>query len=96
MKDQLSMFEQTTHDGGKPSITPVLNPTVHPDAKPRLGKQQQEILDRLQRGPATNVELAAIGIRYSARIHELRTAGYVIEKTTENHATGLVVYRLVR
>lgn len=36
------------------------------------------ILRRLERGPATNIELGDIARRYSARIEELRKSGYRI------------------
>ena len=37
----------------------------------------QEIVERLRQGPAMHTELAQIGVRYSARIEEMRKAGYV-------------------
>jgi len=62
------------------------------DGEPSRG---EKILARLRVGPATGIELlqAGGGIRYGARILELRRAGHAIE--TE---TGLdwPVYRLVR
>lgn len=52
----------------------------------------QKILDRLKQGPANSLELLRVGgIRYSARIHELRRQGHRIE--TEEHAEW-AVYRL--
>jgi len=42
------------------------------------------ILERLRQGPATTLELAAVGgIRFGARVLELRQAGHRI--TTEDH-----------
>lgn len=50
------------------------------------------ILARLQEGPANSLELLRVGgIRYSARVHELRKRGHRI--TTEEHAEW-AVYRL--
>jgi hypothetical protein len=51
------------------------------------------ILGRLQAGPATNVDLAAIALRYSARIFELRAAGHAITASPRGEA-GIVVYTL--
>ncbi len=46
------------------------------------------------KAPATNVELLAVGgMRFGARLYELRKAGHKIA-THENKATGLVVYEL--
>lgn len=42
--------------------------------------QGEMILDLLRLGPATSSQLNAICFRYSARIHELRKAGYHISK----------------
>ena len=48
----------------------------------------------LRAGPLTNVEVMHLGgLRYSARLHELRRTGHVIE-TEEHKATGVTVYRL--
>lgn len=50
------------------------------------------ILARLQQGPANSLELARVGgLRYSARVFELRRQGHRI--TTEEHA-DFAVYRL--
>ena len=70
------------------------NPTVSEAAKPRLGRQQQAILERLRRGPATNTELSQIAQRFSARIGELRAAGYDIRRTHDDHERGVYVYEL--
>lgn len=49
----------------------------------------QKILARLKEGPANSLELLRVGgIRYSARIHELRQQGHRIE--TEEHAEWAV------
>ena len=53
-----------------------------------------KVLARLHEGPATNVELAACGgVRYGARLFELRQAGYNIEALPQ--APGIWKYQLV-
>lgn len=72
----------------------LLNPSVDPRDEVRLGKQQLRLLDRLRKGPMTNVE-AVVDLRVmnaTARISELRQAGYQI--TATRGAEGLWVYRL--
>ena len=44
------------------------------DAK-RFSRQCAAILARLEHGPASNVELAAISIKYTGRISDLRKRG---------------------
>lgn len=61
---------------------------------PRLSRQCRRILDLLRRGPASNRELAALSLKYTGRISELRQAGYQIEVIQHDHATGLVLYDL--
>ena len=55
-----------------------VDPRLPADAETRVGRQQQAILERLRCGPATNLELSAIGLRYSSRISELRHQGFDI------------------
>jgi hypothetical protein len=59
----------------------------------RLNRQQDAIIERLRKGPATNAELVQI-IWFTARIHELRKAGYEIEIVKKDHESGLVWYAL--
>lgn len=62
----------------------------------RLQRKAMALLLALQDGPLTNVEAMHVGgLRYSARFHELRQAGYEIE-TEEHKNTGVTVYRLIR
>jgi hypothetical protein len=61
---------------------------------PRLNRQHARILERLQAGPATNYELAAIALRYSARIHELRKHGHAIATGPVDRDTGVAIYTL--
>lgn len=59
----------------------------------RLARVEERMLARLRQGPATNVELSHIGLKYTARISELRTRGYVIE--ADYVKRGLWRYTLV-
>lgn len=60
----------------------------------RRETKAQAILERLMAGPATTLDLAVIGgVRFGARLLELRQAGHRI--TTENHLE-YAVYRLER
>jgi len=54
--------------------------------------QNQKILARLMRGPATNGQLAKYTLRLSARIMDLRKAGYDIE--SKNIGGNTWLYRL--
>jgi len=45
----------------------------------KLSRQAKLILKRLERGEVSNVELNAIAFRYSARILDIRRAGYRVE-----------------
>lgn len=67
-------------------------PAVEPAEADRRDTQRQAILDRLRRGPATNLELNQIAFRYSARLHELRQAGHSIK--TERGEGGVCRYSL--
>lgn len=67
---------------------------VEAEAQPRLSRQNQAVLARLQRGPATNRELAEIALKYTGRISELRDAGYDVVLVSEDRKTGLAVYEL--
>lgn len=60
----------------------------------RLAGQNGEILARLQRGPATNSELAKLSLKYTSRISDLRKAGYTIAMTRVQG--GLTIYELAR
>lgn len=69
---------------------------VAAEEKPRLSGQNQAILDILQRRRATNKELGAISLKYTARISDIRKAGYDIRVVSHDRKSGLVVYELVR
>lgn len=60
----------------------------------RLSKQCYQILELLRQGPATNVQLAGIALKYTSRISDLRKAGYDVRVTSRNRTTGVTVYQL--
>jgi len=62
--------------------------------KIRRGTQVHKILERLRRGPATNVELAELAIKYSGRVSDLRALGYNIQCVNQNEH-GVTTYVLV-
>lgn len=59
----------------------------------RLASQNDRILARLKRGPATARELAGISLNYRARISDARKAGYAIACDYHRNG-GLSIYRL--
>ena len=59
----------------------------------RLDGSRARIRIRLEKGPATNGELAAIALRYGARLHELRRAGMRIK--TVALGNGMYEYAIV-
>lgn len=65
-----------------------------PDEQGRLQTQSARILQRLREGPASNQELSAIALRFGARLHDLRKAGYAVSVIERDHASGKVVYAL--
>ncbi len=73
MKDYTSsmpLFDGAAERNQPPAIP--LNSTVGPSDVVRLSDQHHAILARLRQGPATGPQLAAIAIRYSARLNELK------------------------
>jgi hypothetical protein len=70
------------------------NVTVPAAAVPRINRQCRLILERLREGRATNATLCGIGMKYNARISELRKAGYDVRCISHDHATGLAWYAL--
>ncbi len=72
MKDYTSSMP--LFDGAAQRNEPAipLNSTVEPSDAVRLSDQHHAILSRLREGPATGPQLAAIAIRYSARLNELK------------------------
>jgi len=59
----------------------------------RRTSQKTKILDRLQDGPATNVDLAALCLKYTGRISDLRHDGWDI-KAERLGVSGVTQYRL--
>jgi 23S rRNA C2498 (ribose-2'-O)-methylase RlmM len=72
-----------------------VNNTVDPVEVPRLSRQCALILERLRIGTVTNHELAAIALKYTGRISDLRAAGYRIDVIERDRVSGLVRYSLV-
>ena len=54
------------------------DPNVRPADVKRLTGQNAAVLVRLRAGPATNAELAAIALKYTSRISDLRRAGFTV------------------
>jgi hypothetical protein len=65
-----------------------------PQEKPRLSRQNQAILERLRRGSATNDELIRLARKYTARVSDLRAAGYDVRLVEHDHVTGITRYQL--
>jgi TPP-dependent trihydroxycyclohexane-1,2-dione (THcHDO) dehydratase len=82
----------------EPVRVPAPDNRIAREERPRLKRQAIAVLERLQAGRASNLELvdAGGGVRYSARIAELRAVGYDVQIVERDHATGRVVYELVR
>ena len=78
-----------------PKVTapPPRDPNLSKAAVARVSRQALEVLEQLRKGPKTNRELLEVAIRYGSRIHDLRKAGYTIDKE-EDHKTGLTLYKL--
>lgn len=57
---------------------PPTDPNVRPADVKRLTGQNAAVLARLRAGPATNAELAAIALKYTSRISDLRRAGFTV------------------
>lgn len=80
--NQPSLFKDPTRGQAEPKESAHPFPAEERAQKvkeKRLSNQCQRILERLQKGPATNVELAAISLKYTSRISDLRKLGHVIE-----------------
>ena len=77
-----------------PRQRPVVDPRVTPTEQERRMSKRQAVLERLRQGPATNIELTAVGgLRYNARRFELEKAGYKFRK--EDLGGGLVRWTLL-
>lgn len=89
MPDQLSLFDAPRN------IVPR-DTHVEKEERPRLTGQNQAILERLRRGPATNFELAEISLKYTSRISDVRAAGYTVVVVDRDRATGRTMYELMQ
>lgn len=76
------------------TTSPIVAYAAPAAAQRRLSAQCARILARLRQGPATNRELAAIALKYTGRLSDLRAAGHAVTKFDLNHATGECWYRL--
>lgn len=78
----------------RPEIEPR-DPSVPAVARPRLSRQCWAIVERLRRGPALNSELAAMALKYTGRLSDLRAAGFVFRTTAIDRGAGVFRYTLV-
>lgn len=96
MTGQLHLFEPRPLAASPPIASRTDPATSHEAARkvePRRGGQMAAILERLRGGPATNVELALISLKYTSRISDLRAAGHDVVCERQG-ADGVCVYRL--
>lgn len=93
MARQRTLFDQWHEDdlAKKKGIVPR-DPNVDSRDTGRLSGQNIAILARLERGPAYNDELAAIALKYTSRISDLRAAGHKV--TCKRVGGGRTMYRL--
>lgn len=98
--DDVDRFGRTYPDGSKRRFLTLALASLdaeepnEPDAEPvKLGAAALAILDALRQGPKTGAELTRYGLRYSARVAELRSAGHQI--ATERGEGGSYLFRLV-
>ncbi len=70
----------------------AIDPHALATDKPRLTGQNLEILTLLRAGPKTNTELAAVALKYTSRLSDIRAAGYAI--TCKRLDGGLTLYTL--
>ena len=91
MQQQLQLF-----DISATAVAEPCDPHVEPVDLPRLKGQNGKILERLQKGPATNKELATISLKYTSRVSDLRKAGHHVENyRKDGDPSGVTRYRLV-
>lgn len=85
-------FEVTPLAPGERAAIPTGAP---PEDRDRLAGQCAAILERLKAGPATGPELATFGLNHTARISNLRKAGWIIEaKRSFDGRRGTFIYTL--
>lgn len=61
----------------------------------RLSNHNETILSLLRKGPVTNVEIAKISKNHTARISNIRKAGYDVRCKFLDRKSGLTEYRLI-
>lgn len=89
MSEQRDLFERFR----EPLLDPQpCDPHVLEADKQRLSGQCQVILDLLRAAPRTNVELAAVSLKYTSRVSDLRAAGYDV--MCDRSKGGTTLYRL--
>lgn len=64
--------------------------------RPRLSAHCETILTMLRAGTVSNVEIAKVSKNHTARISNLRKAGYVIKCRFIDKKTGLTEYTLLK
>jgi len=67
---------------------------LHPAEIQRLSAQDARVLARLEQGPCRNFDLAQIALNFTARISDLRKAGFDIRIIERDRSSGRVVYQL--
>ena len=76
-----------------------LNPSVTPEDEDRLHAQARTILERLKKGPISNVAMSHISMQYNARVFELRRMlepkGFTVS-IIQKQADGVNIYGLVQ
>jgi hypothetical protein len=87
-------MSQPTFTFAQDEILPRDSHVTEPTEIKRLATQNEQILARLKRGPATNVDLAKISLKYTSRISDLREAGHNIPPP-ERVKGGVTIYRLI-
>lgn len=94
MEFQFPLFNTESGEPHRPKSPHLVDDRLPAEAKPRLSRQALAVLARLEAGPATNLELIPISTRFSARIYDLRRAGYVIDTDQGDKASGVTTYTL--
>lgn len=70
------------------------DPQLDAKEKPRLSRQCRDILRMLVAGPQSNGALAAVALKYTGRISDIRKNGISVIASSRNFETGLVTYCL--
>lgn len=77
------------------SIAPCDPHVTDPAEAKRLSRQCQAILDLFLQNPenqVSNFEMAAVCLKYTGRISDIRAAGYTVTIAHRCRATGYTVY----